>query len=77
MSVVSVPVNIHTLIIKQNYLSSHLASALDMWMEADEYVAKNNIRGKVVVPARRVGVVAFPVCAPPVGLVSLVQSNSE
>ncbi|XP_050739870.1 AF4/FMR2 family member 1-like isoform X3 [Eriocheir sinensis] len=41
---VSVPVNIHTLIMKQNYLSSQLASALDMWMEADEYVAKNNIK---------------------------------
>ncbi|KAG0722116.1 AF4/FMR2 family member 4 [Chionoecetes opilio] len=44
VSVVSVPLNIHTLIIKQNYLSSHLASAHDMWMEADEYVSKNNIK---------------------------------
>ena len=46
---VSVPLNIHTLIIKQNSLSSHLASAHDMWMEADEYVSKNNIKGEAVV----------------------------
>lgn len=46
VSVVSVPVNIHTLIIKQNYLCSYLASAHDMWMEADEYVSKNNIKGE-------------------------------
>ncbi|MPC36331.1 hypothetical protein E2C01_029786 [Portunus trituberculatus] len=44
VSMVSVPVNIHTLIMKQNCLSSHLASAHDMWMEADEYVSKNNIK---------------------------------
>lgn len=48
VSTVSVPANIHSLIIKQNYLSSQLASALDMWMEADEYVAKNNIKGEAV-----------------------------
>lgn len=35
---VPVPVSIHALIIKQNQLSGHLASAHDMWIEADHYV---------------------------------------
>ncbi|XP_071513248.1 uncharacterized protein lilli isoform X3 [Panulirus ornatus] len=42
--VVPVPVNIHTLIMKQNQLSSHLASAHDMWIEADHYVFKNGMQ---------------------------------
>ncbi|XP_042204375.1 AF4/FMR2 family member 4-like isoform X2 [Homarus americanus] len=42
--VVPVPVNIHNLIIKQNQLSSHLASAHDMWIEADHYVFQNGMQ---------------------------------
>nr|XP_045603603.1 AF4/FMR2 family member 4-like isoform X2 [Procambarus clarkii] len=42
--VVPVPVHIHALIIKQNQLSSHLASAHDMWIEADHYVSQNGMQ---------------------------------
>ncbi|KAK8754494.1 hypothetical protein OTU49_016466, partial [Cherax quadricarinatus] len=41
---VPVPVHIHALIIKQNQLSSHLASAHDMWIEADHYVFQNGMQ---------------------------------
>ncbi|XP_063604169.1 AF4/FMR2 family member 4-like isoform X2 [Penaeus indicus] len=40
---VPVPVSIHALIIKQNQLSGHLASAHDMWIEADHYVYMHNM----------------------------------
>lgn len=43
---VPVPVSIHQLMVKQHQLSSHLASAHDMWMEADHYVRQNSMQGK-------------------------------
>lgn len=46
--VVPVPVNIHSLIMTQNHLSSHLASAHDMWIEADHYVFQNGMEGKLL-----------------------------
>ncbi|KAK7072796.1 Has a role in transcriptional regulation [Halocaridina rubra] len=41
---VPVPTVIHNLLIKQNQLSGHLATAHDMWIEADNYVFKNGIQ---------------------------------
>lgn len=40
---VPVPHNIHALFVKQNQLSGHLATAHDMWIEADNYVYKNGM----------------------------------
>ncbi|KAK3879242.1 hypothetical protein Pcinc_016185 [Petrolisthes cinctipes] len=41
---VPVPVSIHQLMVKQHHLSAHLASAYDMWMEADHYIRQNSMQ---------------------------------